>query len=169
MHLYDSTIPSGNAYKVHLLLSLLGHRYQTTDLDILATPSETRRPDFLKINPNGRIPVLVLNDGAVLPESNAILLPGRGHAVPAIVPAGAGAGDAVDVLRAVQPRALRGRAQVLEILGRAGELQPQGRGALADPRPSGAGRDGAPPEGQSLLRQRRLQHCGYRALRLYPW
>ncbi len=73
MRLYDSNIPSGNAYKVHLLLSLLGHRYETTELDILATPSETRRPEFLKINPNGRIPVLQLNDGTVLPESNAIL------------------------------------------------------------------------------------------------
>jgi glutathione S-transferase len=73
MRLYDSTIPSGNAYKVHLLLNLLGHRYETQELDILAAPSETRRPEFLAINPNGRIPVLELNDGTRLPESNAIL------------------------------------------------------------------------------------------------
>jgi glutathione S-transferase len=73
MRLYDSTIPSGNAYKVHLLLHHLGMPYTTIELDILASPSETRRPDFLKINPNGRIPVLELDDGSVLPESNAIL------------------------------------------------------------------------------------------------
>jgi len=73
MRLYDSTIPSGNAYKVHLLLNLLGLQYETTELDILATPSETRRPSFLAINPNGRIPVLQLDDGSILPESNAIL------------------------------------------------------------------------------------------------
>jgi glutathione S-transferase len=73
MRLYDSTIPSGNAYKVHLLLSQLGIKYDTTDLDILATPSETRRPEFLAKSPNGRIPLLELDDGKVLPESNAII------------------------------------------------------------------------------------------------
>lgn len=73
MRLYDSTIPSGNAYKVHLLLHQLGIAYETTELDILASPSETRRPEFLKKNPNGRIPLLELDDGRLLPESNAIL------------------------------------------------------------------------------------------------
>jgi glutathione S-transferase len=80
MHLYDSTIPSGNAYKATLLLSLLGIPHETTSLNILASPPETRQPSFLKINPNGRIPVLVLDDEngttnapTVLAESNAIL------------------------------------------------------------------------------------------------
>jgi glutathione S-transferase len=73
MRLYDSTIPSGNAYKVHLLLHQLNTTYTTIELDILAEPSETRRPDFLKKNANGRIPVLELDDGRLLPESNAIL------------------------------------------------------------------------------------------------
>lgn len=73
MHLYDSTIPSGNAYKVQLLLSHLNLPYETTSLNILATPSETRAPEFLALNPNGRIPVLVLDTGIPLAESNAIL------------------------------------------------------------------------------------------------
>ena len=73
MRLYDSTIPSGNAYKVHLLLHQLDLAYETTELDILASTSETRRPEFLKKNPNGRIPLLELDDGRLLPESNAIL------------------------------------------------------------------------------------------------
>ncbi|KAF2111005.1 glutathione S-transferase [Lophiotrema nucula] len=73
MHLYESIIPSGNAYKVQLLLAHLGISYETTALDILATPSETRTPEFLKLNPNGGIPVLVLDDGTPLAESNAIL------------------------------------------------------------------------------------------------
>jgi glutathione S-transferase len=73
VRLYDSNIPSGNAYKVHLLLHNLGVAYETTDLDILATPSETRRPEFLQKNSNGRIPLLELDDGRFLPESNAIL------------------------------------------------------------------------------------------------
>lgn len=73
MHLYDSTIPSGNAYKVQLLLSHLDIPYHTTSLNVLATPSETRTPQFLILNPNGRIPTLVLDDGTALAESNAIL------------------------------------------------------------------------------------------------
>jgi glutathione S-transferase len=71
VRLYDSTIPSGNGYKVHLLLAQLGLPYETVELDILR--SESRRPDFLAKNPNGRIPVLELDDGTCLAESNAIL------------------------------------------------------------------------------------------------
>src|SRR4029078_11847376 len=73
MRLYDSTIPSGNAYKVHLLLRQLASAYGTVALDILASPSHTRRPEFLEKNPNGRIPLLELDSGRFLPESNAIL------------------------------------------------------------------------------------------------
>jgi glutathione S-transferase len=39
----------------------------------MAKPSETRRPEFLAKNPNGRIPLVELDDGSFLPESNAIL------------------------------------------------------------------------------------------------
>jgi glutathione S-transferase len=73
MKLYDSNIPSGNVYKVHLLLAQLGLPYATTDFDILSSPSQTRTPEFLAKNPNGRVPVLELDDGRCLPESNAIL------------------------------------------------------------------------------------------------
>lgn len=73
MHLYGSTIPSGNVYKVQLLLAHLNIEYKQTLLDIQASPPETRTPEFLSINPNGRIPALVLDDGTALSESNAIL------------------------------------------------------------------------------------------------
>jgi len=73
MHLYDSVAPSGNAYKVRLLLTQLGIHHEHTSLDVLATPPETRAPEFLEKNPAGRIPVLELDDGTMLPESNAIL------------------------------------------------------------------------------------------------
>ena len=73
VHLYDSTIPSGNAYKVRLILAQLGLPYRTTELDVQATPPETQSPEFLAKNPHGQIPVLELDDGRVLPESDAIL------------------------------------------------------------------------------------------------
>jgi glutathione S-transferase len=70
MHLFDN-LDSGNGYKVRLLLAQLGLRYDWTDLDLDA--GETRTPEFLKRNPNGRIPTLALDDGTNLAESNAIL------------------------------------------------------------------------------------------------
>jgi len=68
--LYDDPI-SGNGYKVRLMLALLGIPYRLHELDILK--KETRTPWFLAKNPNGRIPVLELDDGRCLAESDAIL------------------------------------------------------------------------------------------------
>ncbi len=70
MILYDDPI-SGNGYKIRLLLALLGIPYQYVPVDILR--GESRTPEFLARNPNGRIPVLQLDDGTFLPESNAAL------------------------------------------------------------------------------------------------
>jgi len=70
LRLYDFA-DSGNGYKVRLLLALLGRSYDYVEVDILA--GESRTPEFLAKNPNGRIPVLELEDGSFLPESNAIL------------------------------------------------------------------------------------------------
>ncbi len=62
---------SGNGYKVRLLLAQLGLRYEYVEVDILA--GESRTEAFLARNPNGKIPVLELDDGSCLAESNAIL------------------------------------------------------------------------------------------------
>jgi len=70
MRLYDYH-ESGNAYKVRLMLHQLDIAFECVEMDILA--GETRTPEFLAINPNGRIPALVLEDGSTLVESNAIL------------------------------------------------------------------------------------------------
>ncbi|MBV8391917.1 MAG: glutathione S-transferase family protein [Alphaproteobacteria bacterium] len=67
---YDFT-GSGNGYKTWLLLSQLGVPYKRVERDILK--GETRTPEFLKKNPNGRIPTLELEDGTFLFESGAIL------------------------------------------------------------------------------------------------
>ena len=63
--------PSGNCHKVRLLLEQLGHAYRWVETD--SARGETRTPEFLAKNPNGRVPIVELDDGRVLPESNAIL------------------------------------------------------------------------------------------------
>ena len=68
--LYDHP-ESGNSHKVRLLLSLLNIDYTLVFKDI--HKGETRTPEFLALNPAGRIPVLQLADNRTLPESNAIL------------------------------------------------------------------------------------------------
>ena len=73
VRLFESSIPSGNAYKVQLMLAHLGIDIPSVQLDILATPPETRRPAYLARNANGRVPLLELDDGTHLAESNAIL------------------------------------------------------------------------------------------------
>ena len=62
---------SGNCYKLRLAMAQLGVPFQRVEKDI--TRGETRSDDFLAINPNGRIPVLVTPEGRTLPESNAAL------------------------------------------------------------------------------------------------
>lgn len=64
-------IQSGNCFKIRLVLDQLGLPYRWQHVDILK--QESRTPDFLRKNPNGKIPVLALPDGTFLFESGAIL------------------------------------------------------------------------------------------------
>lgn len=68
--LYDF-LPSGNSYKIRLLLTQLQLPFTRVEVNILA--NETRSPSFLARNPNGRIPVLEIAPQQFLAESNAIL------------------------------------------------------------------------------------------------
>jgi glutathione S-transferase len=70
LKLYDDP-DSGNGYKVQLLLHLLGTLYELVEVN--AIQGATRKKSFLAKNPNGKIPLLELEDGSLLPESNAIL------------------------------------------------------------------------------------------------
>ena len=70
LRLYDNLI-SGNGYKVRLLLTQLGLPFERVEVDIFK--GESRTPEFLELNANGRIPTLRLEDGSCLAESNAIL------------------------------------------------------------------------------------------------
>ncbi|MBE9183488.1 glutathione S-transferase family protein [Microcoleus sp. LEGE 07076] len=63
--------PSGNCYKVRLLLTQLNIPFDRTEINILQKQSRT--PEFLVKNPNGRIPVLEIAPGKFLFESNAIM------------------------------------------------------------------------------------------------
>ena len=63
--------PSGNCHKVRLLLEQLGRPYRW--VETRSDAGATRTPEFLALNPNGKVPVLQREDGAVLTESNAML------------------------------------------------------------------------------------------------
>ena len=70
LRLFDYS-DSVNGYKVRLLLHQLGTPFELVEVDILK--GESRTPEFLAMNPNGRIPLLEVAAGTFLPESNAIL------------------------------------------------------------------------------------------------
>ncbi|MDQ3057106.1 MAG: glutathione S-transferase family protein [Pseudomonadota bacterium] len=62
---------SGNCHKIRLLLEQLGREYHWVEID--SAHGETRTSEYLLKNPNGKVPMLELDDGRVLVESNAIL------------------------------------------------------------------------------------------------
>jgi glutathione S-transferase len=69
MLLYNSQ-HSGNCYKVRLLFAHLGIEFERHELDVV---DRSNRPDVLGgLNPALRVPTLVMDDGRVLAESNAI-------------------------------------------------------------------------------------------------
>jgi len=68
--LYDY-LPSGNGYKVRLVLKQLGIAYRLVEVDI--KKGLTRKPEFLARNPNGRIPLLEIEGKGYLSESHAIM------------------------------------------------------------------------------------------------
>ncbi|WP_193193471.1 glutathione S-transferase family protein [Nostoc sp. MG11] len=71
LRLYDF-LPSGNGYKIRLLLTQLGMPFDRVEVNILK--GETKTPEFLSKNPNGKIPTLEIEPGKYLAESNAILV-----------------------------------------------------------------------------------------------
>jgi glutathione S-transferase len=65
------TSTSGNCHKVRMALEALGRPYAWTEID--PGRGETRTPEFLAMNANGKVPVLEIEPGTYLSESNAIL------------------------------------------------------------------------------------------------
>jgi glutathione S-transferase len=71
MRLYDYG-PSPNCHKVRILLAQLGQDYERVPTDIFG--GDTLKPEFMEKNPGLTTPVLEVEPGRYLPESNAILL-----------------------------------------------------------------------------------------------
>jgi glutathione S-transferase len=65
-------IRSGNCLKVKWLLDWLKRDYRWIETDIMSGGSRT--PEFLALSPAGQVPIIVLEDGRPLAQSNAILI-----------------------------------------------------------------------------------------------
>jgi glutathione S-transferase len=63
---------SGNCLKVKWVAERLGLPFTWIDIDVVK--GETRTPEFLSVSPAGQVPTVVLADGRVLSQSNAIIL-----------------------------------------------------------------------------------------------
>ena len=71
MKIYGDSI-SGNCLKVKWVADSLGVSYDWIETSVLK--SESRTTDFLALNPAGQVPMVVLDDGRPLAQSNAIIL-----------------------------------------------------------------------------------------------
>lgn len=71
MKIYGDSI-SGNCLKVKWTADFLRITYDWIEIDVVK--SETRTPGFLKLNPAGQVPAVILDDGRPLAQSNAIIL-----------------------------------------------------------------------------------------------
>ncbi len=71
MKIYGDSI-SGNCLKVVWTADSLGLSYDWIEVDIMK--EESRTPAFLAMNPAGQVPVVVLDNGRALSQSNAIIL-----------------------------------------------------------------------------------------------
>lgn len=63
---------SGNCLKVKWVAERLGLPYRWIDIDVVSGAAKS--PEFLSVNPAGQVPAVVLTDGRVLSQSNAIML-----------------------------------------------------------------------------------------------
>jgi len=65
---------STSSYRVRIALALKGLDYQALPINLIAPPGgEHRQPPYLAINPQGRVPALRTDEGALLIQSPAII------------------------------------------------------------------------------------------------
>jgi maleylpyruvate isomerase len=72
MKLYDAAISSAAA-RVRIALALKGIAFDRIPVEILGAGAENRRPAYLDVNPQGLVPALLTDDGALLTQSLAIV------------------------------------------------------------------------------------------------
>jgi maleylacetoacetate isomerase len=72
MKLYDFW-RSGAAYRVRIALNLKGLTAEHVPIHLSKDGGHHRKPEYLAINPQGRVPTLVADDGTRLMQSSAIL------------------------------------------------------------------------------------------------
>ena len=71
MKIYGDSI-SGNCLKLKWTADFLGLKYDWIETNILE--GESRTPAYLAMNPAGQVPLIILDDGRPLAQSNAIIL-----------------------------------------------------------------------------------------------
>jgi len=71
LRIYGDSI-SGNCLKVKWTAERLHRPFEWIETSVLA--AETRTPEFLALNPAGQVPLVILEDGRPLSQSNAIML-----------------------------------------------------------------------------------------------
>jgi glutathione S-transferase len=71
MFTFFDYLPSQNAFKVRLLLNHLGTAHRTQLVSIFEGEGKTQ--EYLRINPTGAVPAILMDDGRALAESNVIL------------------------------------------------------------------------------------------------
>jgi glutathione S-transferase len=65
------TLNSGNVHKVQMIFGRIGETYRR--VDVAQTRNEPRDEKYLAMNPMGKVPAVLREDGRVLSESGAIL------------------------------------------------------------------------------------------------
>ena len=63
--------PGACSMASHIVLEESGEKYEAKRMDL--SKGEQRTPEYMKINPLGRVPALRLDDGSPLAENTAIL------------------------------------------------------------------------------------------------
>jgi glutathione S-transferase len=64
-------LDSGNVHKVQMILARRGTAF--CRVDVSQTRGEPRKPQFLAVNPMGKVPAVMFEDGSTLSDSGALL------------------------------------------------------------------------------------------------
>jgi maleylacetoacetate isomerase len=79
---------SGAAYRVRIGLNLKGVAYDQVSVHLVKNGGEQHSPAYKALNPHGRVPTLVLDDGTAIVQSPAILeYLEEAYPTPALLPA----------------------------------------------------------------------------------